>query len=209
MILEKFITGPLQNNTILIGSDKKVVIVDPSFGSFQLVSDFIEKKHLVLEKILITHSHYDHIAEVKLFKNKFLAKVFIHKLDLKNLENPGSDGILGIGKIEGIKPDGFLEDGDKIKIGDIEIEVIHTPGHTLGSICFYIKKEKILISGDTLFKGAFGRLDLPTSDRSKMLNSLKKLSKLPQDTRVIAGHGQDTTIGKEKWLQNPEKFFAI
>ncbi|MBI5346841.1 MAG: MBL fold metallo-hydrolase [Chlamydiae bacterium] len=209
MILEKFVVGPLANNTILLCSETSnmAAVVDPSFGSFEEISKYLKKNSFDLKKILLTHSHYDHIVDAKRFKEHFHAEIYIHKLDSDNLINPGSDGLLGISNLQGVMPDHFLEDGQKFLVGTIVLRVIHTPGHTPGSICFYIPSEKILLSGDTLFKGAFGRLDLPTSEPEKMMDSLKKLSKLPKDTKVISGHGSDTFIGKEEWLEDPKNFF--
>lgn len=104
-------------------------------------------------------------------------------------------------------PSGYLEDKQKIQVGDIEIEVIHTPGHAQGCVCFYMKEQNTLISGDALFQGSIGRLDLPTSDAEKMWPSLKKLEGLPPNTRVIPGHGEETTIGDESWLKNARAIF--
>jgi glyoxylase-like metal-dependent hydrolase (beta-lactamase superfamily II) len=93
-------------------------------------------------------------------------------------------------------------------LGDIVIDVIHLPGHSPGGVGFYLKKQDTLISGDTLFKGSIGRLDLPTSEPEKMWNSLDKLAKLPPKTRVIPGHGDETTIGEESWLANAKHYFG-
>ena len=102
----------------------------------------------------------------------------------------------------------MLEDKDKLKVGKVELQVIHTPGHTPGSICLYIPKENVLISGDTLFAGSIGNISFPTSKPKLMWESLKKLSKLTPDTKVLPGHGQSTTIGKEKWLNKAEDYFS-
>jgi len=96
------------------------------------------------------------------------------------------------------RPDKDLKEGDVIKIGNSTLSVIETPGHTPGSVCFYDEKNKILISGDTLFRGSVGRTDLPGGDMNKLMNSLKKLMELPDETVVYSGHGPTTTIGEEK-----------
>jgi hydroxyacylglutathione hydrolase len=195
MLLKKFPSGPLNTNAILIvcTATKKAAVIDPSYGSHIPIFQYVKEHEIELEKILLTHSHWDHIADAKAFH----LPVYVHRLDSQNLERPGSDKVPCFIPIDPVKPKGFFEDGDKIHIGLIEIEVIHTPGHCPGAVCFYIPKEAVLISGDTLFRGAIGTLNLPTADPESMWESLGKLSKLPKDTRVIPGHGSDTTIGNE------------
>jgi glyoxylase-like metal-dependent hydrolase (beta-lactamase superfamily II) len=207
MDIEVFTLGPLFNNTILLTCEKTKIsaVVDPSFGIKKVLS-YIDKKELSLEKVLLTHSHYDHTEGISLIKEKKDVLIYIHKLDKKTLETP--EKIPFIGKPASFKADVLLEDGDIIDVGQIKIKVIHTPGHTPGSSCFYIEKEKILISGDTLFKNSMGRVDFPSSNPSDMWESLKKLSKLPKDTIVIPGHGSQTTIEKESWMGNAEKYFS-
>jgi len=100
----------------------------------------------------------------------------------------------------------LLKEGEIVQVGPLRLEVIHTPGHSPGSVCFYIAAQGILIAGDTLFRGSIGRLDLPTGCAHDMWPSLKKLAKLPPKTRVISGHGPDTEIGKETWLAEAEEF---
>ncbi|KKL60404.1 hypothetical protein LCGC14_2205690, partial [marine sediment metagenome] len=151
------------------------------------------------------HSHLDHIADVKHLKDTFSSPVYIHKLEAKTPQKPEPLSFFSI-KAEGVKPDVVFEDNDKIEVGDIEIKVIHTPGHTPGGTCFYIEKEKTLFSGDTLFKGSFGRVDFSYSNPKDMIKSLKKLSKLPKETKVYPGHGSQTTIKQESWMENVEQF---
>jgi glyoxylase-like metal-dependent hydrolase (beta-lactamase superfamily II) len=127
--------------------------------------------------------------------------VWVHKFDQKNLEEPGSDGLPIMGVIEAVKADGILEDGQKVVIGELEFEVIFTPGHSPGGVSFYFEKEKVLFSGDTLFKGTHGNISFPTSNQEDMRDSLLRLMKLPNDVRVYPGHMEDTTIGEERrWI---------
>jgi glyoxylase-like metal-dependent hydrolase (beta-lactamase superfamily II) len=100
-----------------------------------------------------------------------------------------------------------LEDGQVLAVGEFQIEVIHTPGHTPGGVCFYLKEQKILFSGDTLFQGTIGNLSFPTARPARMWDSLKRLAALPKETRVYPGHGDPTTIGKEQWIANAEDRF--
>jgi len=210
MILEIFPTGPYLTNAILLACEitLKAVVIDPGVGCEKEILNFAKEKNLQIEKILITHSHWDHTADVYELKKKTNAKVYIHKEDAPNLEKPGSDKLPLFAKIKGVKPDHFVKDKEIIKVGKLNLEVIYTPGHSPGGVCYYLKKEKVLISGDTLFQGSIGNISFPFSDPEKMWESLKKLSKLPPDTKVIPGHGDSTTIGKEKWLDEAEEYFS-
>ena len=209
MILEVFSSGPLETNTILLGCPltKKGAIFDvPSESSGWLVRR-TEALGLTIEKILLTHSHWDHIAEVGLLYKLLGSPVYVHEEDRANLENPGADALPLIYPIEGVKPAGLLTDGQLISIGTLEIKVSCAPGHSAGSVCFYLEKEKVLISGDTLFKGTMGRIDFPQSRPNLMGSSLKKLAALPAETKVIPGHGESTTIGAEsRWIDRRINF---
>jgi glyoxylase-like metal-dependent hydrolase (beta-lactamase superfamily II) len=209
MILHKFPSGPLDTNTLLIGCPvtKKAAVIDPAHESTREVLKAAQEANLTIEKILLTHSHWDHFADAALLKAKTKAKLFIHPLDVGNLETPGSDGIPTFITIEPVHYDYLLKEGDVIAIGNLSFVVIHTPGHSPGSVCFYAEKEKCLISGDTLFQGSIGNLHLATGSPDAMWKSLQKLSQLPKQTRVIPGHGNNTTIGDEPWLARAKEVF--
>lgn len=203
MFIKVFICGPIDNNVIFVGCEKtkKAAIIDPAICSFSVVKKFLDSSEYILEKILITHSHWDHIAEIYHFQKEYSAKVYVHKLDAPFIENP-ENNFFSSHEIKQVKADVYLENNDTVKVGDIEFLVIHTPGHTPGGACFYSKENNILFSGDTLFKGTFGRVDFPYADSEKMLSSLKRLIELPLETRVIPGHGDETTIKDELWIKN-------
>lgn len=167
----------------------------------------IKKLSLDIQLIILTHSHWDHIAEASLLKKKLEIPLCIHKEDAGNLITPGSDGLPLFFPVEGVAPDRYLADGEILSVGDLKICVIHTPGHTPGGICLYLENEKVLISGDTLFQGTIGNLSFPTARPVLMWDSLKKLAKLPSETRVIPGHGEETTIGAESWIAKAEERF--
>ncbi len=160
------------------------------------------------QKILLTHSHWDHIADAALLKAHYQIPVLIHPDDAGNLERPGSDRLPCRLNIPGVSPDGWLEEGAEIPVGALTFKVIHTPGHTPGGVCLYCAAHRLLLSGDTLFKGSMGTLALPTAQPQLMWNSLKKLARLPPDTKAFPGHGPSTTIGAESWLDQAEKFFG-
>jgi glyoxylase-like metal-dependent hydrolase (beta-lactamase superfamily II) len=210
MIFIKFPFGPLETNAILIGcsATKKAAVIDPSPGSMQAILQAAEEKNLKIEKILLTHSHWDHFADAKMLKEATNAALYVHPLDEKNLLQPGSDEIPLFFFIEPVRANHLLNEGELISVGELSLEVIHTPGHSPGSVCFYIQSEDLLISGDTLFKGTIGNLNLPTARSTEMWKSLHKLAKLPPETRVIPGHGADTSIGKESWLSRAKEIFS-
>ena len=210
MFVYKFPFGPLETNAILIGCahTKAAVVIDPSLGSASALLEKAAERGLAIEKILLTHSHWDHIADAHPLKVKTGAPLYVHSLDAKNVEHPGSDGIPLYCPIHPAIPDHFLNEGDLIAIGRLTLEVIHSPGHSPGRVCFYLREQALLISGDTLFKGSIGTLHLPTAQPSLMWGSLEKLSRLPPDTRVIPGHGGDTSIGKENWLCRAQALFS-
>jgi glyoxylase-like metal-dependent hydrolase (beta-lactamase superfamily II) len=176
---------------------RQAAIIDAPQGVTSEILEAIEKHHLVVKMILITHSHWDHIADAASLKNKLGAPLYVHSSDAGNLKQPGSDRLTLHFPIEGVSPDGFLNGGDRLELGNLVLEVIETPGHTPGGICLWLEKEKVLFSGDTLFRKSIGRVDLPTGNREDMLNSLKKLGNLPSETKVYPGHGPATTIGAE------------
>lgn len=209
MILEIFPSGPADTNAYLIACSetKQAVVIDVPFESTDQILDRSKELGLSIQMILLTHSHWDHTAEVALLKQNLSLPVYIHQEDAANLETPGSDKLPLYFPVTGVKPDGFLTDGQQISIGHLNIEVIHTPGHTPGGVCFYLSKEKVLISGDTLFRGTIGNLSFPTARPALMWTSLKKLAALPQDVKVYPGHGGPTTIGAEKWIAHAQERF--
>ena len=200
MFLYKKSFGPLGTNTLLLACEKtkKAAVIDPAFGSNRTILAKAEEKGFVIEKILLTHSHWDHFADAYQLKRETDAAVFIHPMDAKNLTSPGSDGLPKVVPIHPVDWDHLINDGDIIELGTLFFKVIHTPGHSPGGVCYYCASENLLISGDTLFKGGIGNLNLPTGEPEKMNDSLLKIGKLPFDTRVIPGHGIETTIGEEK-----------
>lgn len=206
-MLEVFTSGPFATNAYLFASGNLCCIVDPAPGSSQEIFPFIEKNTLQPLCILLTHTHWDHIADVRLFKEKYQIPVYVHPEDRPNLEKPGSDGLPLIFPLGGVSADREVRDGDTIPIGSAVFRVIHTPGHSGGSVCFYESTLHILFSGDTLFQGTIGNLSFPTSDENRMWDSLKKLEQLPKETQVFPGHGGATTIGQETWLANAKAYF--
>jgi hydroxyacylglutathione hydrolase len=209
MIIEIFPSGPFATNAYIAACPltREAAVVDPAPNSFKKIFAFFSEQQIKPTHILLTHSHWDHIADVAALKKQYNIPVYIHALDALNLEKPGSDGLPCWISIEGVKPDRLIEEGDCYKIGSLNFQIIHTPGHSPGGVCFYFPEEHILFSGDTLFKGTIGNLSFPTACADSMWISLEKLSKLPAKTQVYPGHGERTTIGLEHWLSNAKKIF--
>lgn len=199
LLVEMCPCGDFQTNAIFLGDTetKKGVCIDPGDGAL----DWFTKKSddWTLEAIWLTHSHFDHIVDAAALKDKFDLPLFVHQVDAPNVEKPGSDGLSFMVVVAPTKVDHFFEEGQRLKLGVHEFEVMHLPGHSPGSVAFYSKSDALLIAGDVLFKAGYGRTDLPGSDPVKMTNSLKRLCLLPEDTVVYPGHGETTTIKDESW----------
>jgi hydroxyacylglutathione hydrolase len=210
MILHKFPFGPFDTNAILVGcaKTKKAAVIDPSYGSTPAILQQCIDLDLKIEKILITHSHWDHIADAYELKHKTSSPVFVHPLDAPNLKQPGSDGLPLYFPVHGVDDFQFVNDGDELMIGELPCRVIHSPGHSPGSVCYFLPNQKVLFTGDTLFEGSIGNLHLPTAQPKKMFESLRILTQLPPDTRIVPGHGRDTTLAQESWLSRAEEIFS-
>ena len=178
---------------------KKAMVIDPA-GNVDKIITILDNLGAKLEYIYLTHCHADHINGVNELKKERGGKVLIHRKGRENLENrvPVLAEYIGLPPIY-VKEDSIVDDEDILHVGDIELRVIYTPGHTNDGTSLYCEKEEMLFSGDTLFKGAWGRVDLPTSDFDSIMNSIiKKLLILPENTIVYPGHGKPTRIGDEK-----------
>lgn len=210
MIIETLPSGPFATNAYVVGcpATGNAAIVDPGVDSAENVISALSGHQLTPTKIILTHSHWDHIGDVAVLKEKYNIPVLIHRLDAPNLAEPGSDGLPMWYAIRGVVADEYIEEGDKIPVGDLLFEVIHTPGHTPGGVCLYCEKENVLLSGDTLFKQSIGNISFPTSNPDDMWLSLKKLEKISAQTRVYPGHGPSTTIGQESWLPRAREYFG-
>ena len=200
MYLQAFPAGPLFTNSYIIACDatKEAAIIDAAPGSAASIEKFIRDNNFQCKHLLLTHSHWDHIADTSKYKELFDLQVHVHALDLPNLEQPGADQLPCPLLLPSIKPDLFLDEATPLKVGELLVEVIHTPGHSPGSVCFYVRNYGVLISGDTLFKSAVGNISFPTSRPELMASSLAKLQALPEQTKVFPGHGPTTSILSEQ-----------
>jgi len=203
MIIDSLETGPLQVNCYIIGCEatRKAAVVDPG-GDAELILDRLQKLNLQLQMVINTHGHFDHVGGNKRLLETTGVELLLHADDKDLLGLAGQHaGIYGLSTELSPAPDKLLADGDLIKLGDLEIKVLHTPGHTPGGICLLV--EDLLIVGDTLFAGSIGRTDLPGGNHQQLIQSIhKKLLPLPDGTAVYPGHGPSSSIGREK-LHNP------
>ena len=178
---------------------KETMVIDPA-GDVDKIVEMLDILQAKLKYIYLTHCHGDHIGGVNELKQRYGGQIVAHRLAAENLLNVNTNLTLYIGQ-EGltIETDARVDDNDLIHLGDLEFRVIHTPGHTSGGSCLYSEEEKLLFSGDTLFRGTWGRTDVPTGDFEAVINSItKKLMILPDETIVYPGHGKSTMIREEK-----------
>lgn len=178
---------------------KETMVVDPA-GDVDKIVEMIDILEGKLKYIYLTHCHGDHIGGVSELKERLGGKILIHRIDSEGLNdvNINLGDYVGVGMIT-LDADSRVDDGDLIHLGNLEFRIIHTPGHTAGSTSLYCEKEKFLISGDTLFRGTWGRTDLPTSNFEDIIDSIvNKLLILPGETIVYPGHGKVTMIEEEK-----------
>lgn len=210
MIIQAFPSGPFETNAYVVVCErtKQAAIIDPAPESADQICVYLDKHHFIPEKILLTHTHWDHIADVAICKQQYHIPVYVHEEDRSNLEMPGSDGLPCWISIPAVKADHFFVEGELVTVGELRFIVIHTPGHTPGGICLYSMDDGVLFSGDTLFRGTIGNLSFPTCQPDLMWGSLAKLTKLPPATKVYPGHGESTTIGAENWLPRAKELFG-
>lgn len=199
MLIRKLVVGDLQTNCYIVGDEKtkEGVVIDPG-GDPEDIEKVVQKEGLKIKYIILTHGHADHIAALTELKKKTNALILIHPADSDMLVDPTYNLSIFTGQeLVCPKADRFLDDGDKIKIGALELEVLHTPGHSPGGISLFV--DKMIFTGDALFCGGIGRTDFPGASHTQLLNSIKeKILSKPDDTVVYSGHGPETTVGEEK-----------
>jgi len=200
VIVRKLEVGPFASNCYIIGSeaDREGMIIDPGDEAKLILSE-VKDLGLDIKVIALTHGHIDHIGALKEVKEATGAQVAIHTDDVRVLKDRFLSIFLGIRRRSPPPPDRLLNDGDTISVGELKFTVIHTPGHSQGSIC--LLGEGVLFSGDTLFNYGVGRSDLPGSgsNHNQLIDSIqRRLLVLEDDIRVYPGHGPETTIGAER-----------
>ncbi len=205
MIHEILTVGPLQCNCSILGDEisLEAIVVDPGDDISRIMA-VLRQHRLTVKQIVVTHAHIDHIAGAAHLKQLTGAPILYNQNDLPLVTMMDIQaGWLGISTPEVLPPDDTLDDGKLIAVTGISGSILHTPGHTQGSVCLYIPGQALLLAGDTLFHGSVGRTDLPGGNTRQLITSIQdRLLTLPDDVIVIPGHGLKTTIGAEREL-NP------
>lgn len=201
MNVERLSLGPLGTNCYIVSKDDNCLIFDPS-GESEVIIQYVEENKLTPKAILLTHAHFDHIGALHVLRNKYNLNVYLHENEKDWLEDPNlnrSNVFFGeTGAIRTAKPEKILAEG-KLQIAGFEMNIVHTPGHSPGSVTFIFADKQFIISGDVLFPMGVGRTDLPEGSMEQLAESIvTKLYQLPDEYTVYPGHNVTTTIGREK-----------
>lgn len=190
--IDTWMGDPTNCYIVVDEESKETMVIDPA-GEVEKIEELIRIMEGNLKYIYLTHCHGDHILGVTELKNRLGGKILIHREDSQGLNNPeiNLSPYIGVGEIE-LEADSRIDDQDLIHLGNLQFKVLHTPGHTKGSTSLYCEEEKCLFSGDTIFRGTWGRTDLPTSSRVDIMKSIEeKIMVLPDETIVYPGHRYD------------------
>ena len=195
--------GIAMTNCFLVADEvaKQAVLFDAPDHTVQPLLDEAAKRGWDLIGLWLTHGHFDHFADHAVVKKQFpSAKVLIHALEQPKARLPEvQTRMFGLPLvIPPLNADGYVTDGQELRIGSLEVKVMHTPGHAPGHVCYYFPKEGVLVGGDLIIGGSIGRTDLPDSDEEQMAGSLRRVLELPPPTRLLGGHGPETTLEEER-----------
>lgn len=197
--------GPLQTNCYLLACEEtdRAGVIDPSWGGKQIAS-VAEREGWVISNILLTHSHFDHVGGLAELKEASGAPIYIHEDGALMLENAALAAQMWRLQIPEPPPaDAFLTDNQLVKVGNLSLQVLYTPGHAPGHVCFYLAEHGLLFAGDLLFQQSIGRTDLPGGDYDLLMRSIReRVLVLPDETIILAGHGPQTSIAQER-RRNP------
>lgn len=201
-MIHKITIGPLQTNCYIIYDENTLqgMIVDPAC-EHPKITEYVEQNNIKIEKIYLTHCHFDHISGVNWLKEKYNVPVISFHGEEEGIKNKDinlSEYVTG--SAVSVTCDKLVFENDEIEVGNIAFKVIHTPGHTSGSTCLYDGEN--LLSGDTIFADTYGRTDLPTANQHQMLKTINKLLALPPQTKVYPGHGDNTTLEEFEKVMN-------
>jgi glyoxylase-like metal-dependent hydrolase (beta-lactamase superfamily II) len=194
--------GPLATNVHVLADpgSREAIAIDTATPSLAWVAEELAERGWTLRFIVSTHGHWDHIGDNAAVADHTKAEIAVHPLDRQRLEQPSA--LSAPFEVVPSVPAVELAEGGVIRFGELRLRVLHTPGHTEGSVCLHAEDDAMLFSGDTLFAGGWGRTDLPGGDDGQMVESLIRLSGYEDPLRVLPGHGPSTTIGRERpWLE--------
>ena len=195
--------GMIGTNCYIVYKDnteslKEAVLIDPGDDA-EKIYDKVEELGIKPVAVLLTHGHFDHMMAVDQLREKFECKVYLGKEEEALIKDPEQNVSAMFGRPMGTSADEFIEDGQLLQIAGFQIEVLATPGHTKGGVCYYLKEQEIAFSGDTIFEGSVGRSDFPGGSARELIRSIKdKLCVLPDDTQLFPGHGDSTVVSYEK-----------
>ncbi len=195
------VIGPLATNVYVLGdvSSREAIAIDAAIPSLAWISDELAAREWTLKLIVSTHGHWDHTGDNAALAEHTGAQIAVHPLDAYRLTDPKP--LFAPFPIPPSVPAVELAEGDMVRFGSIRLQVLHTPGHTEGSVCLLSSDDGYLFAGDTLFPNGWGRIDLPGGSAEQMVESLIRLAAQPDGLRVLPGHGRATTIGRERpWL---------
>jgi len=201
MKLLQRVIGPIATNLYVLGDEasREAIAIDTATPCVDWVTTTLAERGWTLKLIISTHRHWDHIGDNAAVSDATGAQIAAHVLDRHGLENPHASNAPF--RIPPSVPAIDLAEGSRIHFGEIDLEVLHTPGHTEGSVCLVAQSENLLFTGDTLFAGGWGRTDLPGGSEEQLIESLSRLGQLADDLRVLPGHGNNSTIEIEKrWI---------
>lgn len=192
--------GPVQTNCYIVNKkgSSACIVIDPGEEADK-IARYIRKKGLINEGILLTHGHFDHITGVSELISLVGGKLYAYEGEKELMMDPGMNGCVMMGYEVAIEPEYLLRDGQTLEIAGMQFQVLHTPGHTSGSCCYYMEEEKVLFSGDTIFMESVGRTDFPTGNGRQLIDSIQtKVLVLPPDVQIYPGHGPETSVAYEK-----------
>lgn len=205
MIVERLVVGRFQENCYIIGDEESGMgaLIDPGDDAVRIVFA-VEQTGLVISRILVTHAHVDHVRAVAPLVDEYSCPVLMHSEAAETLKTlPRQAIMMGVRLNKVPKVDVYIEDDGVLEIGTLRLRALYTPGHAPGHLAFYVEDEGLIFSGDTLFAGSIGRTDLPGGNMDLLMQSIfERLLTLPDDTRVLSGHGPETTIAREQ-MTNP------
>lgn len=195
-------TGGLAATNCYVVADeaaKQAVLFDAPNDTTAELLDEVQRRGWDLVGLWLTHGHFDHLADHAVVRQRFPnAKVLIHPLDEPKLRDPRSSAFILPFVIPPGVPDGNVQDGQVLTLGSLTARVIHTPGHAPGHVMYHFADQNLLIGGDLIIMGAVGRTDLPDSDHAQLLESIRKVMRLPDETQLLPGHGHPGTLGEER-----------
>lgn len=202
----RMILGPVETNAYLIADvhSKEAVVIDPAWDGSRIVNE-AKKRGWSIRQIWLTHAHFDHIGGVSEILTEInpAPLVALHQGDIPLWEMQGGAPLFGLRFEPGPKPNLLLQHGQTLKLGSYEAEVRHAPGHTPGHVVYYLAEAKLCFCGDVIFQGSIGRTDLPGGDYDLLIKSIQEqVLSLPDDTRLLSGHGEETLVGIER-VENP------